>query len=122
MGLAGVLERKVEEDLEREFLPDPRTESIKGFGGWTRYIFTVGQGIERPQEMMHMAIPETTIGKIPVDETLAADKKPTFVPVRPETTDAEAEKRIDEVANNAAHKAARTEQEFDTTNSNLFTK
>jgi hypothetical protein len=52
MGLAGVLERKVEQDLEREFLPDPRTESVKEFGGWTRYIFTVGQGIETPQEMM----------------------------------------------------------------------
>jgi hypothetical protein len=42
--------------------------------------------------------------------------------VKPENSDAEAEKKIDEVANKAAHKAARTEQEFDTTNSNLFTK
>lgn len=64
----------------------------------------------------------TTIGKIPVNETLVVDKKPTYVPVKPENSDAEAEKKIDEVANKAAHKAARTEQEFDTTNSNLFTK
>jgi hypothetical protein len=64
----------------------------------------------------------TTIGRIPVDETLVVDKKPEYVPVKPETTDAEAEKKIDEVANKAAHKAARTEQEFDKANSNLFTK
>jgi hypothetical protein len=64
----------------------------------------------------------TTIGKIPVDETLVVDKKPTYVPVKPEKSDAEAEKKIDEVANKAAHKAARTEQEFDKTNSKLFTK
>jgi len=122
MGLAGVLERKVEQDLEREFLPDPRTEGLKGFREWTPYIFTVGQGIETPQEMMHMAMPETTIGNIPVDETLVVDRKPAFVPVRPETTDAEAEKKIDEVAGKAAHKAAKAEQEFDTTNSKLFTR
>jgi hypothetical protein len=69
-----------------------------------------------------MAIPETTIGNIPVDESLVLDKKPEFVPVKPEKTDPEAEKKVDEVANKAAHKAAKTEQEFDTTNSNLFTR
>jgi len=52
MGLAGVLERKVEKDLEEEFLPDPHTEGLEGFRGWTRYIFTMGQSIETPQEMM----------------------------------------------------------------------
>jgi len=122
MGLAGVLERKEEQDVVKEFAPDPCTEGLEGYRGWTRYIFTVGQGIETPQEMMPMAMPETTIGKIPVDETLVVDKRPTYIPVKPEKTDAEAEKKVDEVANKAAHKAAETEQEFDTTNSNLFTK
>lgn len=69
-----------------------------------------------------MAMPETTIGNIPVDETLVADKKPAFVPVKPERTDAEAEKKLDDVANRAAHKAAKTEQDFDTAKGNLFTK
>ena len=69
-----------------------------------------------------MAMPETTIGNIPVDETLVVDKKPTFVPIRPERTDAEAEKRLDEVANKAAHKAAQAEQDFDTANGRQFTK
>ena len=122
MGLAGVLERKVECDLEKEFHADPLTEGLEGYRGWTRYIFTVGQGIETGQEMMHMAMPETTIGNIPVDGTLVVDKKPTFVPIRPERTDAEAEKRLDEVANKAAHKAAKTEQDFDTTSGRQFTK
>jgi hypothetical protein len=57
-----------------------------------------------------------------VDETLVVGKQPEYAPVKPEETDSEAEKKIDEVANKAAHKAARTEQEFDSTNSNLFTK
>jgi len=116
------LERKVESDLVKDFLPDLRTAGFEGFRGWTPYIFTLGQGIETGQEMMHMAMPETTIGNIPVDETLVVDRKPAFVPVRPETTDAEAEKKIDEVAGKAAHKAAKAEQEFDTTNSKLFTR
>jgi len=122
MGLAGVLERKVEQDLVKEFVPEVRTKTFEGYRGWTRYIFTLGQGIETRQEMMHMAMPETTIGNIPVDETLVVDKKPAFVPVRPETTDAEAEEKMDEVADKAAHKAARTEQEFDHTGGNLITK
>jgi hypothetical protein len=33
MGLAGVLERKVEEDIEKEFYPDSGAAGPEGFGG-----------------------------------------------------------------------------------------
>lgn len=53
MGLAGVLERKVEYEIEKEFRPDGCAEGLEGFRGWTPYIFTIGQGIEAGQENTH---------------------------------------------------------------------
>jgi hypothetical protein len=64
----------------------------------------------------------TTIGNKPNDEIFVVDTDEETLTDTPETVDEAAEKRLNEVADKAAHKAAGTEQEFDKTNSNLFTK
>ena len=74
-------------------------------------------GIEKCQEIE----PMTTIGNEPNDEIFLVDTDEETLTDTPETVDEAAEKRLNEVADKAAHKAAKSEQEFDKTNSNLFT-
>jgi len=64
----------------------------------------------------------TTIGNKPSDEIFVVDTDEETGTGTPETLDEAREERLNEVAGKAAHKAARTEQEFDESNGNLFTK
>jgi hypothetical protein len=64
----------------------------------------------------------TTIGNQPNDDIFLVDTDQETLTDTPETVDEAAEKRLNDVADKAAHKAAEHEQEFDKTNSNLFTK
>jgi hypothetical protein len=82
-------------------------------------IFVNGAGIEKCQEMELMT---TSSGSNPNDEIFVVDTDEETGTGTPETLDEAREKRVNEVANKAAHKAARDEQEFDKENSNLFTK
>jgi hypothetical protein len=75
----------------------------------------------------------TTVNANPANEPLTVNTETEYVPAGgdtdreyaptgsdlPETTE---EKKVEHVANAAAHKAAKTEQNFDTNNSNLFSK
>lgn len=64
----------------------------------------------------------TSIGSKPNDEIFVVDTDEETGTGTPETLDEAKEKRLNEVADTAAHKAAKDEQEFDKTNGNLFTK
>jgi len=83
------------------------------------YIFVVGRGIEKCQEMEPMT---TLIGSKTSDEIFVVDTDEETGTGTPETLDEAREQKLNEVADKAAHKATTTEQEFDKTNSNLFTK